>query len=149
MKYLNKKIMSLVLLNFILLGLNIMPTLALAEENKGYQLLEPSVILDNSNGAGQPQPAKYGLQEYLKTAYLVLFVVVISAVIFYFILGGLEYILSDLPSAKLGGKDKLQKALFGLAIALSSVLLLQLINPDLLKFDLKLGESVAVSGDSH
>ncbi|MFA6253767.1 MAG: hypothetical protein WC640_00680 [Candidatus Paceibacterota bacterium] len=110
-----------------------MPTLVFAE-NKGYQLLEPSIILDNSG----KQPETYGLQEYLKTAYLVLFVLVVSAVIFFFILGGLEYIMSDLPSVKLGGKDKLIKALAGLIIALTSVLLLELINPKLLEFNLKL-----------
>jgi hypothetical protein len=133
MKFLNKRIIGFILLNFILLGLNIMPTLVFAE-NKGYQLLEPSIILDNSG----KQPETYGLQEYLKTAYLVLFVLVVSAVIFFFILGGLEYIMSDLPSVKLGGKDKLIKALAGLIIALTSVLLLELINPKLLEFNLKL-----------
>lgn len=101
-----------------------------------YQLLEPTVIIDSSNNG--VQPTTYGLKEYLQTAYLMLFVLVVATVVFYFILGGLEYIMSDIPSAKLGGKDKIWKALFGLAIALSSVLLLNLINPDLLKFSLNL-----------
>lgn len=133
MKFLNKRIIGLILLNLVFIGLNFLPLLVLAQ-NKGYQLLEPSIILDNNS----TQPTEYGLQEYLKTAYVVLFVLVISAVIFFFILGGLEYILSDIPNAKLGGKEKLKKALLGLIIALSSVLLLELINPELLKFKLDL-----------
>ena len=123
-------------MSFIIVGFNVLPILTLATD---YQLLEPSVIIDK--GGTQPGTVAgtgetYGLKEYLQTAYLVAFVVVVSAAVFWLIIGGLEYILADLPSVKLGGKEKLKKSLFGLAIALSSWLLLNLINPKLLEFNL-------------
>lgn len=139
MKFLNsknKKVLSLILVSFALLAINALPIWVLSAN---YQLLEPSIIIDK----GGVQPGTYagtgevyGLEEYLQTAYIVMFVLVITAVVFWFIIGGLEYILSDLPSVKLGGKAKLIKALLGLAIALSSYLLLNLINPKLLEFNL-------------
>jgi len=135
------------LIVFCLLVINLPALVALAAD---YQLLEPSVLIDQNSTDKTPEG--YNLMAYLKTAYLVLFVVVISAVVFWFILGGLGYILSDLPSVKNAGKKKLTNALIGLAIALSSVLLLQLINPDLLKFKLDLtgsNGSQAASGGSH
>ena len=138
MKFLNKKIICLVLFNFILLGFNLLPILVFAAN---YQLLEPSIILDK--GGQQPGTyagtgETYGLKEYLQTAYIVMFVLVITAVVFWLILGGLEYILSDIPMVKSSGLKKLKNAFFGLVIALSSYLLLNLINPKLLEFNLKL-----------
>lgn len=127
----NKK--KLIFINLILLICFSLPILSLTANN-GYQLLEPSIIINNNN----QQPENYGLKEYLQTAYVLLLVLVISAVVFWFIVGGLEYILSDTLNSKIGGKNKLMKALLGLAIALSSFLLLNLINPDLLNFDLVL-----------
>lgn len=136
MRFLNKKIISIGLIVFFLSLFNLPIFVSLAAGN--YQLLEPSVIIDAPAGTGETQPANYGLTEYLQTAYIMLFVLIVSAAIFFLILGGLEYILSDLPAVKIEGKSKLIKALTGLAIALSSYLLLQLINPDLLKINLNL-----------
>jgi len=135
MKILNKKILCLVLVNFILLGLNALPFLVFAAETDGYTLLEPSIIIDQDN----TQPATgYGLSDYLKTAYMALFFIVIAATIFYLVVGGLEYILSDIPGTKLDGMNKFKKALLGLGIALSSYLILNLINPALLDLNFNL-----------
>lgn len=130
------RLIFLILLNFFILLLNFAPLFVSAENN--YQLLEPSIILDPVDGTGEAQPPNYGLREYLKTAYLVLFVLVICASVFYLILGGLEYIMSDIPNTKLDGMSKFKKAMLGLAIAVLSYLLLKLINPDLLNFNLEL-----------
>lgn len=100
---------------------------------EGYTLLEPTILIDQEN----TQPTtEYGLAGYLKTAYLLMFVLIISATVFYFIIGGLEYITSDIPGIKLDGKSKIWKALLGLGIALTSYLILNLINPDLLNINL-------------
>ena len=136
MKKINKKIIGLVLLNFIILGINILPLLAFAADSQGYQLLAPSVIIDKTASTGETQAANYGLMQYLQTAYIMGFVLVISAAVFWLILGGLEYILSDAYNAKIGAKKKFWNAIAGLVIALSSYLILNLINPDLLKFSL-------------
>lgn len=129
----NKKAVSLILVSFTLLAINALPILVLSAN---YQLLEPSIVLNQDAGTGEPIAPS--LKDYLQNAYIVMFVLVVTAVVFWIIVGGLEYILSDLPSVKLGGKEKLKKALLGLAIALTSYLLLNLINPELLNFNLKL-----------
>lgn len=131
MNRLTKKIILFTFINVILLTVNILPFATMAA---GYQLLEPSVII-NDEGS---QPTTYGLREYLETAYLILFVVIICAAVFYLVLGGLEYVLSDIPNIKLDGMSKFKKALLGLAIALLSYLILNIINPDLLNFRLDL-----------
>ena len=132
MKLKNKKIFSVCLVVLGLLIFNLPTVLVLGAS--GYQLLEPSIVIDKPYPTNDP--GSYGLQQYLTTAYLMLFVVVVAASIFYLILGGLEYILSDIPGTKMGGVKKLQNALLGLGIALLSVLLLKLINPKLLEFNI-------------
>ncbi len=127
-----RKLVSLCLMTFCFMVFNLPMSLAFAVD--GYTLLEPTIIIDQ----GGTQPTEYGLTDYLKTIYLLMFVLIISATVFYFILGGLEYITSDIPGIKLDGKSKIRKALLGLFIALTSYLLLNLINPDLLNLNLLL-----------
>ena len=130
MNHLPRKLISLCLIAFCLLAFNLPMSLVFAVD--GYTLLEPTIIIDK----GGTQPSEYGLTDYLKTVYILMFVLVISATVFYFILGGIEYITSDIPGVKLDGKSKIWKALLGLFIALTSYLLLSLINPDLLNLKL-------------
>lgn len=134
MTYSQRKLTSLCLIAFCLMAFSLPMFFVSAAEEKGYTLLEPSIIIDQ----GGTQPAGYGLTEYLETVYLLMFVLIISATVFYFILGGLEYITSDIPGVKLDGKSKIWKALLGLFIALTSYLLLKIINPDLLDISLLL-----------
>ena len=54
------------------------------------------------------------------------------------VMGGIEYMTSELVSSKEEGKSKITGALFGLLIALASYALLNTINPDLLKTDVKI-----------
>jgi Type IV secretion system pilin len=54
------------------------------------------------------------------------------------VMGGMEYMTSELVSSKEAGKDRITNALFGLLIALGSFALLNTINPDLLKTDVKI-----------
>jgi succinate dehydrogenase/fumarate reductase cytochrome b subunit len=127
----NKKIISVSLILLFIFTLNL-PNLFVFASN--YQLLEPSVIINNE-GDKTTTPEGYNLARYLATAYIVMFVVVIAATILFFVIGGLQYILSDLPMVKASGMKQLQNALLGLGLAISSYLLLQLINPDLVKFN--------------
>ena len=132
-RFKNKKILSLGLIIFFLFIFNL-PTFFVLAAASNYELLAPSVIIDK-NGQ-QPGEGGYGLKEYLRTIYLFGLVAVITVTIFWLIIGGLEYIASDLPGKKSGAKDKIWNAAKGLLIALTSYLLLNLINPDLvaLKF---------------
>lgn len=52
------------------------------------------------------------------------------------IIGGLEYLTSELVSSKESGKDRITNAVLGLVLALGAYALLFTINPDLLKTDL-------------
>lgn len=55
------------------------------------------------------------------------------------IIGGVQYVAASInPSAKTDAIEKVQHALLGLAIILSSYLLLNSINPNLVRFDFKL-----------
>ncbi|HEY4494095.1 MAG TPA: hypothetical protein VJB95_01525, partial [Candidatus Paceibacterota bacterium] len=51
------------------------------------------------------------------------------------VLGGIEYMTSELVSSKENGKQRITNAIFGLVIALGAYALLNTINPDLLKTD--------------
>ena len=50
------------------------------------------------------------------------------------IIGGFEYMTSDIPGAKSDGKSKITGAILGIVIILLSGLILTIINPDILSF---------------
>ncbi len=52
------------------------------------------------------------------------------------VIGGIEYMTSELPGLKSAGKERIIHAIFGLILALGAWTLLYTINPDLLKSDL-------------
>ncbi len=54
------------------------------------------------------------------------------------VMGGIEYMTSDLVSSKEEGKKRIRNALLGLVIALSAFLILNTINPELLNIEPKL-----------
>lgn len=54
-------------------------------------------------------------------------------------IGGFQYMTTDSVYNKTEGKDKIQNAIVGLLIALLIWLILFTINPNLLKFDIKMG----------
>ncbi len=57
------------------------------------------------------------------------------------VIGGIEYMTSELISSKEAGKEKIEGALLGLIIALGAYALLNTINPDLLNSDLKISQA--------
>jgi hypothetical protein len=50
------------------------------------------------------------------------------------IIGGFEYMTSDVPGAKADGKNRITGAILGIAIILLSYVILGIINPDILTF---------------
>ena len=60
------------------------------------------------------------------------------------VVGGLEYMTSELPGNKEHGKERIRDAIFGLILALGSWALLNTINPDLLNTNIKI-ETATVS----
>src|SRR3989344_3148463 len=58
------------------------------------------------------------------------------------VIGGIEYMTSELVSSKEQGKEKIQGALLGLLIAVGAYALLNTINPDLLNTNVKIDPEV-------
>jgi type IV secretory pathway VirB2 component (pilin) len=63
------------------------------------------------------------------------------------VIGGIEYMTSELPGTKEHGKERIQGAIFGLVLALGAWTLLYQINPDILNTDLKSLTTQTVSVD--
>lgn len=101
----------------------------------GYTLLEPSVIQPNPSTA---KDTPINLSDYLKGAYVTLFAVVITAAIVSLVYYGLTYMLSDVSNLKGEAKSRMTKVFIGIGIALISFILLNEVNPDLLKINFKL-----------
>ena len=51
-------------------------------------------------------------------------------------IGGFQYLTSDIPGQKSDGKDKIKGAIYGLLLILLSVVILNVINPDITGFRL-------------
>jgi hypothetical protein len=99
---------------------------------KNYQLLAPikpflgdSIAVDN-------------LSEYLNVIYKTGIAVCTGLAVIMIVMGGLRYVSSAAIGGKGDGKTMIQDALWGLLLALTSYLLLNTINPALLKSDLKI-----------
>ncbi|MCC7160522.1 M15 family metallopeptidase [Candidatus Nomurabacteria bacterium] len=61
------------------------------------------------------------------------------------VVGGIEYMTSELPESKGNGKNRIMGAIFGLILALGAWTLLYTINPDLLRTDLASLKNVEVT----
>ena len=93
-------------------------------------LLEPSI----GGGDTGTNPG-----EYFKNIYNLMVGIAGVLAVIMIVVGGLEYIASAAnPSAKESAKKRIWAAIGGLLLALSSYLILQTVNPDLVKFDLNI-----------
>lgn len=109
----------------------------------GYQLLAPLPDPDKNNNELLETIDPKGLGSYLNPMIKILigFAAVLSVVMI--VVGGLEYMTSELISSKEEGKKRILGAIFGLLLALGAYALLFTINPDLLKSDPSIPETVA------
>lgn len=108
---------------------------------QGYSLLAPlpcppgtagcSGTLKNFDASG----GNGKLGEYLNLMIKIFIGLCAVMSVVMIVIGGMEYITSELPFAKESGKDRIAHALLGLVIALGAYALLFTINPDLLKSD--------------
>lgn len=107
-----------------------------------YTLLSPLPGLDNTEPF---YPTDQGaLGEYLNI--IIKLVIGISAVlaVMMIVMGGIEYMGSELISSKESGKEKIQNALLGLLIAMGAWALLYTINPNLLNSDIEIDDAVVI-----
>jgi len=120
----------------------VVPTLVNAQQRE-YTLLEPEVL-------GQSGEATGDFVQYVQGIYKTFLIVIVFLAVLLFIIGGLEYMLSAAVPTKSAGMRRLYAAVGGLVLALSSYLILNIINPDLTTINLDLarvGENIP-SGSS-
>ncbi len=120
------KILSKIILYLGIIGLFLNPLVIFAQEE--YNLLEPGVV-----GAAPDSKVSVSFVDYAENAYKIFLTIVVFVTVLMFIIGGLEYMTSALPAAKSNGIKRITAAFWGLVLALSSVLILNIINPDLLE----------------
>lgn len=111
-------------------------------ENTKYKLLTP--LPGGTEGELSEFDTTEGLGKYLNL--IINLVIGISAVlaVVMIVMGGIEYMGSELISEKADGKNKIQNALLGLLIAMGAWALLNTINPNLLNSDVKIDPATVV-----
>lgn len=121
MQYIVKKILSIK--KILTIGIFLPFTISAAE----YTLLEPL-----ESPSGTPITNSSNLAEYLQ--FIFQFAIGITGVlaVIMIILGGITYLSTDAVSGKKDGKEMITNALWGLALAILSWLILYTINPTLL-----------------
>lgn len=138
------KIKILLLSMFIILAGFFNPVFAVAPPNgpsaTDYTLLAP---LPGAEASFDPT-SDGALGKYINL--IIKLVIGISAVlaVVMIVMGGIEYMGSELISSKESGIERIQNAILGLLIALGAYALLNTINPDLLKSDIKIDDAVVI-----
>lgn len=121
-----------------------------AQTKTDYQLLAPLPDPNNNNQLLKNFDLAGGLGSYLNL--MIKLIIGISAVlaVVMIVIGGMEYMMSELLSSKEEGRKRMTNAVFGLLIALGAWALLNTINPDLLKGDIKIpGATVTITATTN
>jgi type IV secretory pathway VirB2 component (pilin) len=116
--------------------------------NSTYNLLAP---LPDPGNNGTPMnsfdPTSTGsdaLSKYLNLMIKLFIGICAVLAVIMIVMGGIEYMTSELISSKQAGKDRILHAIFGLILALGAWTILNTINPKLLNTDLKSLANVTV-----
>lgn len=118
----NFKKIILAIYTFMLLA----PYSLLAETHTFVPLQEIPNLTDKTN-----DPAAFFSSIFTLGITIAAFLAVIMIMI-----GGLQYMSTDKISGKEDGKDRITQAILGIILILLSVIILEIINPDILKFSL-------------
>lgn len=105
----------------------------------GYQLLAPIPTIDKTTGIT--------LVDYMKGVFVATIGLAIVLAVVELVIGGIEYVAAAVPSSKEDAKRRIGGAIGGLLLILLAYVLLQALNPALLRVGLNL-EQVAVSGQT-
>ncbi len=124
------------------------PQVAAAADPYTYVPLEPIPGLTKAQGTcDTTQPfsvrkndpkCQADIINYIPNAIKLTIAIAGALAVLMIVIGGFEYITAASIGGKSGGKDKINNALFGLLLALSSYVILNSINPAILKFNLSL-----------
>lgn len=110
-------------------------------QNTEYELLAPlptsnNGVLSTFDPASRDgQDSKLG--EYLNIMIRLFIGICAVLAVIMIVMGGIEYMTSELVSSKEAGRKRISGAIFGLLLALGAYTILNTINSDLLKTDLK------------
>ena len=115
------------------------------------QAQEPGFKCD-SNGAnctyvplepipGLEQSGNTDLGTFLTSLFKILFSLSALVAVGMLTIGGIEYMVSEVPGVKAHALERAKAAIYGILILAGSWLLLNTINPQLLKFDLNFGQT--------
>ncbi len=120
-----------------------------------YTLLEP---FDDGSGADSGSETdgtiiikEGGLSSYLQQIITYLLMLVAVAAVFYMIYGGILYVTTDIINKKAEGKEMIQRVTYGLIFVFTVWLLINSINPNILKNSLNFSLSsigVGIKGTS-
>ncbi len=108
-------------MNYLLAFFSSFAHQALAADN-AVNLLQPLDTSDSGKSISS-------VGQYISIAFPVFLGVAVTLSVVMITWGGLEYILSKVPGAKVEGKDRIKGALWGLALALVAWVILNTINP--------------------
>lgn len=143
-----KKIIALTYLTFLLFGFLTPARHIFAEDtpkDATYQLLAPLPDPEGGNDIEINDPTHpEALSDYLNVMIkLIIGICAVLAVVM-IVMGGIEYMTSELISSKAAGKDRIMHAIFGLILALGAWTILNTINPKLLDSSLSSLKNVTV-----
>jgi len=126
----------------------ILPT-AQAQDDKPYRFLAPIGGLgEEADGGGREidVSSEDSFPDYIKTMILIVIGFAILAAVVIIIASGFQYMTSTSQSGVSKAKEQMTNAILGLVLALSAVMILQTINPDLI--ELSSVDTVTTSGSS-
>ena len=109
-----------------------------AQQNDGPLLLAP-LPGTLSSGSAQGGTARATLRTYLPAAFRIAIGLSALLAVIMIVVGGLQYMLSAGGGGKAQGKERIWAAIWGLLLVLAAWLILSLINPNLVSFNLNIG----------
>lgn len=146
MKNVFKKIINRMYITFILIGAIAPIRHVFAEFTKPfrideYELLAPLPTLDSPFKTGDLN----NLFNYLNIIIPIFIGLCAVLAVIMIIMGGIQYMTSELISSKEEGRKRITNAIFGLLLALGAWLILYTINPDILNPDLSVMKKQTVT----
>ena len=102
---------------------------------KDYKLLAPLPGMEENFPVSSKDNTALG--NYLNVMFGIFIGICAVLAVIMIVVGGIEYMTSELVHSKEHGKERITHAILGLILALGAYTLLNTINPDLLKTDLK------------
>lgn len=116
-----------------------------AKKYVDYILLEP---ISGKTGKDSVAISPDGLSNYLNSTYSFVLILIAITAVFYLIYGGMVYLTTDIANKQKQGKEIIVRVITGLVFVFSVWIILNSINPNILKNNLTLGIVNTVTGST-